>query len=93
MLATAPDTYFDEGVTAELTTLSEVDGERVVRVFGGGGTFVEADGTTYTASGGAPTGTDTASSTGASLSIDVAGVRVDIDGPTERTYTVHVFAE
>jgi alpha-glucosidase (family GH31 glycosyl hydrolase) len=82
----APDT-FREG--AGLVTLADVDRAREVLLFGGGGAFTEADGTTYMPRG-APTGPGEATEILASGEIAVAGVTLAIDGPVERTYTMVV---
>ena len=83
-----PDTLVqdvDEGVT----TLADVDDRRVVYLFGGGGAFVEGDGTVYTPSG-TPTGSAETEVTLTTGTADVAGVSVTIDGPRERTYRLIV---
>lgn len=66
--------------------LEDVDGERVVYLFGGGGTFTEADGTCYRPSG-APTGAGEVTATLTSGEVEVAGVTVTVEGAVERTYT------
>lgn len=82
----APDTFREgEG----LSTLADVDVAREILLFGGGGVFTEADGTTYVPSG-TPTGAGEATEILASGEISVAGVTLVIDGPIERTYTVVV---
>lgn len=87
-LAWAPDTFTD-ATDPDVTTLADADAERTIHVFGTGGTFTEADGTTYTASG-------VASSPGSvtrtliSGTIDLNGLSLDIEGDTKRTYTVNV---
>jgi alpha-glucosidase len=86
--ATIPDTLAeadDEG----LLDLEDVDGERVVYLFGGGGPFEEGDGTRYAPSG-SPQGAGKASATLTSGVIDVAGVSLSIEGEIERSYTVVV---
>lgn len=67
-------------------TFDDVDGERVVYVFGGGGTFTEADGTTYRTTG-SPTGPGEVTVTFAAGQVAVVGVSVEVDGPVERAYT------
>jgi alpha-glucosidase len=84
-----PDTLADGGVG--VTGLADVDVAREVLLFGRGGPFVEADGTTYTPSG-APTGDGTETATLVSGTVEVAGVTLRVDGTVERTYTVRVFA-
>ncbi len=82
----APDTFRDgEG----LTTLADVDSEREVRLFAGGGPFTEADGTTY-APRGVPTGAGEVTEILTSGDIEVAGVTLTIRGPIARAYTVIV---
>ncbi|RME23567.1 MAG: hypothetical protein D6798_13265, partial [Deltaproteobacteria bacterium] len=88
MFQEAPDT-FQSGADDSLTNLDDVDAARVLRVFGTGGSFVEADGTTYTVSG-SPTETATATETLASGTIHVGGVDVAVEGSTPRTYTVEL---
>ncbi len=75
--------------TAGRRDLADVDGARRLLLFGGGGPFLEADGTRYTPSG-APTGAGELTATLTSGTLDVAGVRLAIDGSVERTYTVVV---
>jgi len=87
-LASIPDTGVN-GATGDVTTLEDVDGERVVYLFGGGGPFTEADGTTYTPIG-SPSGSGETEVTLTSGTADVAGVNVTIDGPVERTYRLVV---
>ncbi|MCB9780765.1 MAG: hypothetical protein H6742_19510 [Alphaproteobacteria bacterium] len=88
LLAEAPETFLADHDS--LTTLGDVDGARVVRVFGGGGRFVEADGTTYAASG-APDEAGVASDTFASGELSVGGLTVAISGTVERAYTIEVW--
>ena len=83
-----PDTLV-EGVDEGVTTLADADGSRTVYLFGGGGAFTEGDGTTYTPSG-TPTGAGQIEATLTSGSAEVAGVRVEIEGTVERTYTLVV---
>lgn len=86
LLAEAPETFVSG---TELRDLADVDGARVLRVFGRGGSFTEADGTRYTVSGTA----SAAGSTSATLSsgeIVVNGLTVDVEGEVERSYTVEV---
>jgi alpha-glucosidase (family GH31 glycosyl hydrolase) len=87
-LAEAPDTL--TAATADgVTDLDDVDGARVVYVFGDGGRFLEADGTLYLPRG-AATGSGEGTATFESGELEVAGVTVEISGPRERTYTVVV---
>lgn len=86
LLAEAPETFVSG---TALRDLAAVDGARVLRVFGTGGRFSEADGTRYTVSG-------TASAAGAeevvlsSGSVDINGLTVEIQGEVERSYRVEV---
>jgi alpha-glucosidase len=83
-----PDTLVEES-SPDLLGPTDVDGARVVYLFGGGGPFTEADGTAYEPSG-TPSGAGEATQTLTSGTITVAGVTVEIDGPVEREYTVVV---
>lgn len=83
--ATIPDTLTD-GAQGDVTTLADVDGERIVYLFGGGGRFVEGDGTIYEPEG-RPTSSETVTETLTSGRVDVAGMTVRVIGDTERTYT------
>ncbi len=86
--ATIPDTLAeadDEG----LLDLEDVDGERVVYLFGGGGAFTEGDGTRYLPNG-SPTGSGETTETLTNGAIEVAGVSLAIEGTVERSYTVVV---
>lgn len=69
--------------------LDDVDGARVVYLFGGGGSFTEADGTSYEPTG-APTGPGEVTTTVTSGTIEVAGVSLAVSGPIAREYTVVV---
>ncbi len=84
--ATIPDTLAESDDPA-LLALADVDGERVVYLFGGGGPFTEGDGTRYSPSG-SPTGPGEVTATLSSGTIEVAGVSLRIDGAVERSYTV-----
>lgn len=86
-LVTLPDTLFP--VEAPLRDLDDVDGERLLTLYGGGGPFTEADGTRYTPSGAATSAAEQ-TVTLASGAVEVGGVSLQIDGPRERTYTVRV---
>ena len=83
--AVAPDTSLDDAGD-DLTGPDDVDGARIVYLFGGGGPFTEADGTRYDPEG-APTGPGTVTQTLRTGTVGVAGVAVTIDGPVERAYT------
>lgn len=83
--ATIPDTLTDQAGD-DVLSLDDVDGERIVYLFDGGGVFSEADGTRYAPSG-SPSGSATVTETLRSGQVEVAGVTVDVDGPIERTYT------
>ena len=87
VLTEAPDTLRHS--SAGLTDLDAVDGERVVYLCGGGGEFVEGDGTHYAASG-TPTGPGEASAALEDGTVEVAGVSLTIRGPRERLYRVVV---
>ncbi|MCB9745054.1 MAG: hypothetical protein H6740_20870 [Alphaproteobacteria bacterium] len=86
-LAWAPDTFTEAGAEG-VTTLAEADLERVIYVFGEGGSFTEADGTTYSVSGTATPGEG--EGVFASGEVTVGGLTVSIDGGVERAYTVVV---
>lgn len=87
VLAQAPETFVSG---TDLRDLADVDQARILRVFGPGGSFTEADGTTYTVSG-AASQSGTASDTLSSGSLSVSGLSVQIDGDTERTYKIEVY--
>lgn len=87
LLAEAPQTLVRDPADADVTGLDDVDGERIVQVFGDGGTFTEGDGTTYTVTGSGG-GSGTATGTFVSGTIDLGGRTLAIEGPVERTYTV-----
>ena len=74
-----------------ITTLAEVDLSRLIHVFAGAeGSFVEADGTTYTTDGTAEAAgeiTDTFS-TG---TLSVGGLTLSVSGSVERAYTLKVW--
>ncbi|TNE86366.1 MAG: hypothetical protein EP330_21740 [Deltaproteobacteria bacterium] len=88
-LAEAPDTFVDVDATSGLTDLGDVDGARIVTLFGGGGAFTEGDGTTYTVSG-SPSGAGELTETLTSGEVTVAGVTLTVSGEVERAYTVVV---
>ncbi|MED5372680.1 MAG: TIM-barrel domain-containing protein [Myxococcota bacterium] len=84
--ATAPDTLTGQS-TGELLDLDDVDGERVLLVFGSGGSFTESDGTVYrTAQGGSSAGEVTVTLT--SGRVEVGSAVLEIDGDVERSYRV-----
>ncbi len=83
-----PDTLVDS-VNPDVLDLDDVDDARVLTLFGGGGDFTEADGTTYSPSG-TPTGAGEDTFTGDSGSVTVAGVTLAITGDKVRTYRVVV---
>lgn len=85
---TIPDTLV-EAADPQWVNLADADAERVLYVFGAGGVFTEADGTTYTLEG-APTASAEATQTLSAGEIAIGGAVLHIDGPTERTYTVIV---
>ena len=89
--ATIPDTLAETD-DPELLDQADVDGERVVYLFGGGGPFTEGDGTSYQPSG-TPTGSWQVTETLRNGTIEMAGVSLTIEGPIERSYTVVVVAQ
>ncbi len=86
--AQIPDTLVPSSNDGVLD-LDDVDGARVVYLFGGGGDFTEADGTAYTVTGTA-TGSAEAEVTLTNGEAEVGGVTVAIEGTVERTYTLIV---
>ena len=91
MFAEVPDTLV-EGPLTGVTTLTDADSARRVVVYGGEeGSFVEADGTTYTSNGKA-TSTGSATGTFASGELVAGGLTLTISGSAERTYTIDVVA-
>ena len=84
----APDTLMSD-VTDNVTDLEYADEARVVYLFGGGGEFVEGDGTSYQPAG-TPTGPGEETVTLTTGTAEVAGVTVTINGPIERTYRLVV---
>ena len=81
---TAPDTLTGQA-TDDLTDLADVDGVRTLLIFGEGGSFAEADGTTYTLSSGGETAGQ-ATEILSSGSVQVGSATVEIQGSIERTY-------
>ncbi len=88
LFATAPDSLVP-GPLAGVRTLSDVDAERIVRVYGGAGAFTEADGTVYLATGRASANSE-ATEQFASGRIAAGGITLDVSGTTTRTYTLRV---
>ncbi len=83
---TVPDTLTG-GADADLVDLDEADAARVLTVFGTGGRFTEADGTTYAVDGTASSGETTATLTDGTIA--VGGLTVTVTGaPRERSYRV-----
>ena len=72
-------------VGTELVDERAADLHRVVYVFGDGGSFTEADGTSYSATG---SGSGQASGTFSSGELTAGGLTLSIDGDTDRTYTL-----
>lgn len=87
MLEQAPETFVDG---TSLRDLDDVDGARLLRVFGTGGSFTEGDGTTYTASGQASAAGE-ATATLSSGTIEVGGLTLAVEGTVERAYRVQVW--
>ncbi len=83
--ATIPDTLTSQAGDGVLS-LDDVDDERVVYLFDGGGPFTEGDGTTYTPRG-RPSGPGERTQTLTRGTVEVAGVSVEVVGTVERTYT------
>ena len=86
---TAPDTFLT-GANVDLVDADEADLDRTLRVFGSGGRFTEADGTTYVVEGklGAA---GTAEATLKAGEIEVNGLTVRITGTRERLYRVQAY--
>jgi alpha-glucosidase (family GH31 glycosyl hydrolase) len=85
---TVPDTLVD--VAGTVQGYADADATRTVYIFGDGGTFVEADGTTYTVTG-TPTKAEFVLSTVSSGTIAAGDVDVDISGaPVTRAYQIVV---
>jgi alpha-glucosidase len=72
-------------VSAVIPDLADADQSRVVYLFGGGGSFTEADGTVYSTSG-APTGPADVTVSLASGDTEVGGLTVSVAGTTVRSY-------
>ncbi|MBN2800827.1 MAG: hypothetical protein JXX28_16950 [Deltaproteobacteria bacterium] len=88
VFAEVPDTLVEVD-DPEVLDLSAVDGARVVYLFGGGGEFVEGDGTSYRPQG-LPEGPGEVEQTLSQGTVEVAGVSLAIDGPVTRRYRVVV---
>lgn len=85
-LTEVPDTLV-AGAEGGLTTLADVDGARTIYVFGGGGSFTEADGTRYVVQGTPRSAGQTTETVGSgAITLDGATLKVS-SGPT-REYTV-----
>ena len=80
-----PDTLVS-GVNEDLISWADADGSRTLYLFGGGGTFTEADGTEYRSIGQASEA-DVVTATLSSGCVSVGGVEVEVSGEVERTYT------
>ncbi len=88
--AVIPDTLRKPSAPVDgLIGPDEADVAREIQVFGAGGTFTEADGTTYTVLG-TPTSSATVEATLTAGDVTVGGATVRIDGPIERMYRVNV---
>jgi alpha-glucosidase (family GH31 glycosyl hydrolase) len=85
----APDSFLEQADPA-LLTLSEVDSARTIRVFGPGGSFIEADGTRYTVSGQA-SASGSAEGSFNSGSLEVNGLSIQIESPSSRSWRVEVY--
>jgi alpha-glucosidase (family GH31 glycosyl hydrolase) len=84
---TIPDTFVEgEDVDSALVSFTDADAERVVYLIGGGGPFVEGDGTSYVVSG-SPNGSGEVTKTLTSGSVEVAGLSVTVTGEVSRRYT------
>jgi alpha-glucosidase len=84
--ADPPDTLLTEAVPG-VSTLEDADGERVVYVFAEGRDFLEADGTSYDVSGRASEPAEVTARLRTGV-VEVRGLRVKIDGPRTRDYTI-----
>ncbi len=86
-LATAPDTLTGNA-EGDLTDLADVDGVRILVIFGEGGRFTEADGTRYTliSGGDAPAESTQRLRSG---SVQLGSATLEIEGSVEREYQVH----
>lgn len=83
-----PDTYVSgPGVDEGLVTVAEADRSREVYVFGDGGSFTEADGTTYTVTGTSDGSPMERVVEGREVRTQMAGLTIEVTGPVERSYT------
>lgn len=87
LLRDAPDTTWAPagGLGAGLVGLADVDSDRELVIFGAGGAFTEADGTTYTLVG-APTAAAELTVEGDVLDVALGGATLQIRGPVTRSY-------
>ena len=85
-----PDTLV--GAPSHLTTLAEADQSRTVYIFDSGGSFTEADGTTYRASG-TSSGPAEVTVTLTRGATQVGGLEVIIESETERQYRLVVVSK
>ncbi len=84
--AVVPDTLV-EGAGDTVLDLKDVDGSRVVYVFGTGGPFEEGDGTAYSSSGESTVAAE-ATATLVSGVVSAGGVTLTVTGTVERAYTL-----
>lgn len=86
----APDSLV-EGPLDGITTRTDADAARTIRVFAGAaGSFTEADGTRYSTDGSAASA-GTSESTLTTGSITAGGLVLSIEGTVERTYRLDVY--
>ena len=90
LLTEIPDTLVERDLP-HLKTLLDVDQSRTLMVFGDGGSFKEADGTSYTTEG-TSSSSEEVEITLTSGIVEVGGLQVHIEGTTERLYRVVVTA-
>lgn len=89
VFVSVPDTLLDGPLEDGITGFAEADAARELLLWGGGGPFTEADGTTYTPSG-SPTGAASVTVTLTAGEIEAGGVTLRVEGSVERAYTVTV---
>ena len=91
LLVEAPDTTWAPagGLDAGVVGLAEVDIARELVIFGAGGRFTEADGTTYTLVG-TPTSAAELTVEGDVLDVDLGGATLQIRGPVPRSYRLRL---
>lgn len=91
LLVEAPDTTWAPagGLDPGVVGLAEVDNARALVIFGAGGRFVEADGTTYTLIG-TPTSSAELTVEGEDLDVDLGGATLQIRGPVTRSYQLRL---